>query len=432
MSTTERRRRTTSTAEPQSRVTSTAEQQGQAMSTAELQRRATSTAEHSHRATSTDERRLRGDDVRLTGVWNSPRGGRVGASIRCEFLGVKSWSALTSVLSSETSNLRELHLTAKTLDLTRNDIKESEVKCLSAVLENPHCKLETLRMCNCGVSVEGCAALTLALRSNPSHLRGLNLSYNLLGDSGVKSLSAVLENPHCKLETLKLCKSGISGEGCAALTSALRSNPSHLRDLDLSFNNVGESGVKCLSAVLENTHCKLEKLWLWDCGVSNEGCVALTKALRSNPSHLRDLNLSGNNLGDPGVKRLSAVLENPHCKLEKLGLGKKEDMNIRKDVQKDFPTSSPGTRFVISPNPNKELLSSSDSEELNVGDDERMRKCGVSNEGCAALTSALRSNPSHLRELDLSNNNVGDSVVKSLSAVLENLNCKLEKLVRYF
>ncbi|KAK3565993.1 hypothetical protein QTP86_024210 [Hemibagrus guttatus] len=82
-STTERRRRTTSTAEPQSRVTSTAEQQGQATSTAELQRRAMSTAEHSHRATSTDERRLRGDDVRLAGVWNSPRGGRVGA--RCSW-----------------------------------------------------------------------------------------------------------------------------------------------------------------------------------------------------------------------------------------------------------------------------------------------------------------------------------------------------------
>ncbi|KAK3517594.1 hypothetical protein QTP70_012952 [Hemibagrus guttatus] len=174
-----------------------------------------------------------------------------------------------------------------------------------------------------------------------------------------------------------LCKSGVSDEGCSALTSALRLNPSHLRELDLSYNNVGKSGVKCLSAVLENPYSKLKKLWLWDCGVSDDSCAALTSALRSNPSHLRDLNLSENKLGDSGVKCLSAVLENPHCKLEKLG----------------------------------------------------MRKCGVSNEGCAALTSALRSNPSHLRELDLSNNNVGDSGVKSLSAVLENLNCKLEKLV---
>ncbi|KAF4070141.1 hypothetical protein AMELA_G00297020, partial [Ameiurus melas] len=78
------------------------------------------------------------------------------------------------------------------------------------------------------------------------------------------------------------------------------------------------SGVKRLSAVLENPHCKLEILWLYKCDISDEGCAALTSALRSNPSHLRYLSLCRNNLGDSGVKSLSAVLENPHCKLEKL------------------------------------------------------------------------------------------------------------------
>ncbi|KAK3517196.1 hypothetical protein QTP70_000864 [Hemibagrus guttatus] len=181
-------------------------------------------------------------------------------SISCKLLGGESWSALDSVLRSETSNLRELHLTVKTLDLAGNNLGVSGVKSLSAGLENPHCKLETLGLCECGVSDEGCAALTSALRSNPSHLRHLDLSRNNLGDSGVKSLSAVLENPHCKLETLELCECGVSDEGCAALTSALRSNPSHLRYLDLSENNLGVSGVKSLSAVLENPHCKLETL----------------------------------------------------------------------------------------------------------------------------------------------------------------------------
>ncbi|XP_053506838.1 NACHT, LRR and PYD domains-containing protein 3-like [Ictalurus furcatus] len=279
------------------------------------------------------------------------------ATIRCDSLGVRSWSALVSALSSETSNLRELHLTVKTLDLTGNELGDSGVKSLCAVLENPHSKVETLRLRGCGVSDEGCAALTSALKSNPSHLRQLDLTSNNVGDSGVKSLSAVLEDPLCNLEILWLYKCGVSDEGCAALTSALRSNPSHLRQLDLSYNKLGDSGVKCLSAVLENPHCKLEKLGLCKCGVSDEGCAALTSALRSNPSHLRQLDLSYNNVGVSGVKSLSAVLENPLCKLEILWL----------------------------------------------------RECGVSDEGCAALTSALRSNPSHLRELDLFNNKIGDS-----------------------
>ncbi|XP_053544244.1 NACHT, LRR and PYD domains-containing protein 12-like [Ictalurus punctatus] len=298
------------------------------------------------------------------------------AIIRCDSLGVRSWSALVSALISETSNLRELHLTVKTLDLTGNELGDSGVKSLCAVLENPHCKVETLRLCKCGVSDEGCAALTSALRSNPSHLTELHLSYNKLGDSGVKSLSAVLENPHCKLEILRLYNCGVSDEGCAALTSALRSNSSHLRQLNLSENELGDSGVKSLSAVLENPHCKLEILRLYKCGVSDEGCAALTSALKSNPSLLRELNLSCNNVGDSGVKSLSAVLENPHCKLDTLWLS----------------------------------------------------GCGVSDEGCAALTSALRSNPSHLRELDLSDNKIGDSGVKLLYALKDDKHYKLQTL----
>ncbi|XP_070297946.1 tripartite motif-containing protein 16-like [Salvelinus sp. IW2-2015] len=117
-----------------------------------------------------------------------------------------------------------------------------------------------VRLSGCGVTEEGCASLVSSLKSNPSHLRELDLSNNDLKDSGVKLLSAGLGNPHCKLETLRLSGCLVTEEGCASLVSALRSNPSHLRELDLSYNHPGDSGVRLLSAGLEDPHCRLEKL----------------------------------------------------------------------------------------------------------------------------------------------------------------------------
>ncbi|XP_048015969.1 NLR family CARD domain-containing protein 3-like [Megalobrama amblycephala] len=174
----------------------------------------------------------------------------------------------------------------------------------------------SVQLYDCGVTDEGCAALTSALRSNPSHLRVLNLSKNKIGKS-VNLLSDVLQDPHCKLEKLQLSDCGVTDKGCAALASALRSNPSHLRELNLSCNKIGKS-VKLLSAVLQDPHCKLEILRLMKCGVTNKRCAALASALRSNPSHLRELDLSENKIGESGKKLLSVLKDDRYYKLETL------------------------------------------------------------------------------------------------------------------
>ncbi|XP_050958025.1 ribonuclease inhibitor, partial [Labeo rohita] len=57
-----------------------------------------------------------------------------------------------------------------------------------------------------------------------------------------------------------------------------------------------------------------------------------------------------------------------------------------------------------------------------------LSNCEMTDEGCSAVTSALKSNPSHLRELNLSSNKLGDSGVKNLSDLLMNTQFKLEKL----
>uniref|UniRef100_A0AAZ1Y2Z3 NACHT, LRR and PYD domains-containing protein 12-like n=1 Tax=Oreochromis aureus TaxID=47969 RepID=A0AAZ1Y2Z3_OREAU len=213
-------------------------------------------------------------------------------------LSERSCDALSSVLSSQSSSLKEL-------DLSNNDLQDSGVKLLSAALQSPHCTLETLRSGSkhphcCGLSQISCDYLAAAVKSNPSYPRVLDLSVdcNNLQDSGVKQLCVLLENPRCGLETLRSVT-------CFTLASALSSQTSNLRQLDLSNINLKDSGVKLLSEGLKSPHCTLETLSLSGCLITEEGCTSLASALSSNPSHLRELDLSYNHPGDSGMKLLA-------------------------------------------------------------------------------------------------------------------------------
>ncbi|KAM4533891.1 NLR family CARD domain-containing protein 3-like isoform 1-T2 [Odontesthes bonariensis] len=278
------------------------------------------------------------------------------------------FAVIVSALTSSPSHLRHLNLTGSKL-------QDSGVNVLTAGLESPNCRLETLLLANCGLSEVSCGSLVPALKSNNS-LTELDLSRNGLRDSGVTLLSPGLESPNCRLETLRMSSCSLSEISCAALASALKSNPPHLKHLDLSLNELQDLGVEQLCGVLEDPDCGLKTLRLNHCELPWSCCSHLSSALRSSPSALTHLDLSYNRLQDSGVQLLSPGLTSPNCRLETLRL-----------------------------------------------------KCCLLEEGsCSSLASALSSRPSCLRELDLSLNRLKDTGVKELSAGLESPNCGLETL----
>ncbi|XP_060921725.1 NLR family CARD domain-containing protein 3-like isoform X1 [Labrus mixtus] len=226
---------------------------------------------------------------------------------RSEELSEIHCSALAYMLQMSEEVLDELNL---------NKYKTSNQGRLRLIPAVRNCR--KAKFSDCGLSETHCEVVASALKSNPSHLRELDLSYNELQDSGVKLLCSGLQSPNCRLETLRLWNCSLSEISCSSLASALKSNPSHLRELDLNFNKLQDSGLKLLSDFLQTPNCRLKTLSLCGCSLSEISCSSLASALKSNPSHLRYLYLRDNNLQDSGLKLLSDFQENPDYRLETL------------------------------------------------------------------------------------------------------------------
>ncbi|XP_073721443.1 uncharacterized protein [Misgurnus anguillicaudatus] len=338
----------------------------------------------------------------------------------------KGCSALAKVLGSDS------HL--KQLNMSNNNLKDSGLKLLCNGLMNTKCELEILRLSCCSIGEEGYVALCSAIRSNPSHLIELDLSGNNPGETGVKHIYDLIQDQNCALKTVRLLKSSSAVKGFKYLSETLGINPLLQRKLNLNDHKLQDSILLQICDLLKDKHCRLNTLILSDCSIAEEGYVALSRAVRSNPSHLIELDLSGNNPGETGVKHIYDLIQDQNCALKKVRLLKSssavegfkylsETLGINPLLQRDL-------------NLNDHKLNNTRLKQIcDLLKDKHCRLntlilsgCGLTEESCSALASVLRSNSFSLKELDISNNNLQDSGVKKLHNGLENTNCQLHKL----
>ncbi|XP_056225514.1 NLR family CARD domain-containing protein 3-like [Seriola aureovittata] len=309
-------------------------------------------------------------------------------------LSERSCEALASVLSSQSSRLREL-------DLSNNNLWDSGVKLLFAGLNSANCKLETLRLSQTRLTEKCCQGLSAVLSSKSFTLRELDLSNNNLQDSGLKLLSMGLESSHCTLETLRLSGCNLSERSCEALSSVLSSQSSRLRELDLNNNNLQDSGVKQLSVGLKSANCKIETLRLRQTRLTKNSFLELSLVLNSHSSCLRELDVNENNLQSPGTQT---------CRLSDSNLSERSC----EDQAAVLISQSSSLKDNGLQNSGAKLLSAGWESPLCMPENIRWSDCRLQQRTRQTLVTGLYSQSSSL--LGLSKNNLQDSGVKLLSA----------------
>ncbi|XP_032494857.1 ribonuclease inhibitor isoform X3 [Phocoena sinus] len=318
------------------------------------------------------------------------------------------------------------------LHLSDNPLGDAGLQLLCEGLLDPQCHLEKLHLEYCNLTAAACEPLAAVLRATRD-LKELVVSNNDMGEAGIRELCRGLADSACQLETLKLENCGLTPANCKDLCGIVASQAS-LNELDLGSNPLGDAGIAELCPGLLSPGSQLKTLWLWECDITASGCRDLCRILQAKET-LKELSLAGNSLGDESARLLCDSLLQPGCQLESLWV---KSCNLTAACCPHFGSMLTQNKRLLELQLSSNQLGDSGVQALcqalgQPGTTLRvlwLGDCDVTDGACGGLASLLLTSRS-LRELDLSNNGLGDPGVLQLLGSLEQSGCALEQLVLY-
>uniref|UniRef100_A0A3Q3AD94 B30.2/SPRY domain-containing protein n=1 Tax=Kryptolebias marmoratus TaxID=37003 RepID=A0A3Q3AD94_KRYMA len=314
----------------------------------------------------------------------------------------QSYSLLSTLFSK--SNEKSLHQSAvdKALQSPNGHLDLFVRFLLGLSLQTNHSLLQGL-LTQTGSSSQTNQETVKYIKTKISENQCAEKSINLFHCLNELNDHSLVEEIQLSLSSGKLSTDQLSPAQWSALAFILLLSGKDLDVFDLKKYSASEEVLLRLLPLVKVSNTAL----LSYSNLSERSCEALSSIFSSQSSSLKKLDLSNNNLQDSGAKLLSSGLENPHCNLETLR------SPITKHCSGSDQNHPPPSEYVII---------------LCVFCVFSLSGCLITDEGCVSLVSALSSNPSHLRELDLSYNHPGESSLKFLSAGLKNPHWRLETL----
>lgn len=205
-------------------------------------------------------------------------------------------------------------------------------------------------------------------------IKSINLTGNLISDTGVQIISQYLKTACYSLQEIILDENDISILGFKALANALKENYT-INIISLAHNIINCDGV-CEIAEALKINKSIKSVNLSHNVIAHNGAKALGEALKLN-RFIVSLNLEDNKIGDDGIKALIYGLkENTTLKLLYLGCNKITDTGIAEIG---------------------ELLQKSVISKLNLSLNE------ITNKGFGTIKNTL---PDHLVYINLFKNNI--------------------------